>query len=124
VRQRPGSSEGVVFITIEDETGIANLVVWPDIFEKYRRAILSASMLGVFGRVQKEGDVVHIVARRLTNLSHLLASVGNRDEAALGHDQFKRVTVPALCGSDPAAREARSQNGRTEPIKVRTRDFR
>lgn len=57
VRQRPGSAKGVLFVTIEDETGIANLVVWAKVFEKYRRIVLGAGMLGVYGRIQREGDV-------------------------------------------------------------------
>src|SRR5690606_36982251 len=55
VRQRPGTASGVIFITLEDETGIANLVVWPGIFERYRRAVLTAGVLSVVGRVQREG---------------------------------------------------------------------
>ncbi len=79
VRQRPGSAKGVMFITLEDETGHANLVIWPQLFEAERRLILSASMLGVSGVVQREGEVVHLVARRLVDLSPLLATVGERD---------------------------------------------
>jgi len=78
VRQRPGSGEGVCFITLEDETGVANLVIWPDIFEKYRPIILSASMVAARGRVQREGDVVHLVTLELTDLSGLLRQVGAR----------------------------------------------
>ncbi|WP_336717895.1 OB-fold nucleic acid binding domain-containing protein [Asaia bogorensis] len=92
VRQRPGSGEGVCFITLEDETGIANLVVWPDIFEKYRSVILSASMLAAKGRIQREGDVVHLVTLELTDLSPLLRQVGERggasDQAARSLDQL------------------------------------
>jgi DNA polymerase III alpha subunit len=65
VRQRPGSAKGVMFITLEDETGIANLVVWPKVFEQKRRTILSAGMMAVRGRIQREGEVVHMVARRI-----------------------------------------------------------
>jgi error-prone DNA polymerase len=79
VRQRPGSAKGVMFITLEDETGIANLVVWPQVFEQNRRTILSAGMIAVRGRIQREGEVVHLVARRLADLSAELASVGERD---------------------------------------------
>jgi error-prone DNA polymerase len=79
VRQRPGSAKGVMFITLEDETGIANLVVWLKVFEQYRRIVLSAGMIGVYGRIQREGEVVHLVAHRLTDLSANLASVGERD---------------------------------------------
>ena len=81
VRQRPGSAKGVLFITLEDETGIANLVVWPQTFEKFRRVVMGASMLAVRGRVQREGEVVHLVAHQLTDLSADLATVGSRDAA-------------------------------------------
>ena len=62
VRQRPGSAKGVMFITLEDETGIANLLIWAQTFEKYRRIVLSAGMMAVKGRIQREGEVVHLVA--------------------------------------------------------------
>ena len=77
----PGSAKGVMFITIEDETGIANLVVWPSVFEQQRRVILAARMLAVQGRIQREGEVVHLIAQRLHDLSGMLASVGERDAA-------------------------------------------
>lgn len=82
VRQKPGSAKGVMFITIEDETGIANLVVWTSVFEKYRRVVLAASMLGLRGKVQREGEVIHVIVDRLDDLSPLLASVGSRDDVA------------------------------------------
>jgi DNA polymerase III alpha subunit len=65
-----------MFITIEDETGIANLIVWPSVYERQRRVILSARMLGVRGRVQREGDIVHIIAHWLTDMSDSLAKIG------------------------------------------------
>jgi error-prone DNA polymerase len=76
LRQRPGTAKGVMFITIEDETGIANLIVWPSVYERQRRVILSARMLGVRGRVQREGDIVHIIAHWLTDMSDSLAKIG------------------------------------------------
>ncbi|MCO5083834.1 MAG: error-prone DNA polymerase [Rhizobiaceae bacterium] len=79
VRQRPGSAKGVMFITIEDETGIANLVVWPKIFEKFRRVVLGSTMFAVRGRIQREGEVVHLVAHDLTDMSETLAGIGRRD---------------------------------------------
>jgi error-prone DNA polymerase len=79
VRQRPGSAKGVMFITIEDESGIANLVVWPKIFEKFRRVVLGSTMFAVRGRIQREGDVVHLVAHHLTDMSEALARIGRRD---------------------------------------------
>jgi len=82
VRQRPGTATGVVFVTIEDETGIANLVVWSSLFDRQRRIVLGASMIGCRGRVQREGEVIHLVAEELDDLSDLLRSVGHRGEAA------------------------------------------
>ena len=76
VRQRPGTATGVTFITIEDESGFANLVVWADLFEKQRRLVLGARMLGVEGRVQREGEVVHIIAHRLHDLTDSLGQIG------------------------------------------------
>lgn len=79
VRQKPGSAKGVMFITIEDETGIANVVVWPKLFEKRRRVVLGASMMAINGRVQREGDVVHLVAQQLLDLSGDLSGLADRD---------------------------------------------
>jgi error-prone DNA polymerase len=79
VRQRPGSAKGVMFITLEDETGIANLVVWQKVFEAHRRIVLGAGMISVKGRIQREGDVVHLVVHHLADLSVELASVGSRE---------------------------------------------
>ncbi|WP_264996632.1 helix-hairpin-helix domain-containing protein, partial [Komagataeibacter intermedius] len=92
VRQRPGSAEGVVFMTLEDETAAINVIIWPDMFERFHRVVLSGQMLGVVGRLQKEGEVVHLVAREIVDLSHLLADVGNRSLQALSNlDQDRSV---------------------------------
>jgi len=74
IRQRPGSAKGVVFITIEDETGIANLVVWPDVFEKQRKIVMGARLMAVHGIIQRDedSDVIHVVARRVEDHSHML----------------------------------------------------
>ncbi|MGZ2459653.1 error-prone DNA polymerase [Rhizobium anhuiense] len=80
VRQMPGSAKGVMFITIEDETGPANLVVWPTLFEKRRRAVLGSSMMAINGRIQREGEVVHLVAQQLFDLSGDLVGLADRDE--------------------------------------------
>jgi len=76
VRQKPGSAKGVLFITIEDETGIANGILWPDRFEAQRRTIMSASMVGLKGRVQKEGEVIHVICDRIIDHGDLLHRVG------------------------------------------------
>jgi error-prone DNA polymerase len=72
VRQQPGSAKGVIFMTLEDETGIANIVVWRKVFERFRPIVMGARLVEVVGRVQREGEVIHIVADRLIDLSPLL----------------------------------------------------
>jgi len=75
VRQRPGSANGVIFATLEDETGVANVIVWPPVFERFRRVVLAARLLGVEGRLQRQGIVIHLIARHLIDLSGLLGSL-------------------------------------------------
>jgi error-prone DNA polymerase len=77
VRQRPGTAKGVIFVTIEDETGFANLVIWGTVFEKYHRDIVQARLLMVQGKVQIEGEVIHVVANSCYNLSSLLKKMTN-----------------------------------------------
>ncbi|GAA4751478.1 error-prone DNA polymerase [Sphingomonas daechungensis] len=74
IRQRPGSAKGVCFITLEDETGIANLVVWPDVFDKQRKIVMGARLMCVHGIIQKDVDdgVIHLVARKLEDHTHML----------------------------------------------------
>ena len=97
MRQKPGSAKGVMFMTLEDEDGIANLVIWPSLFERERSLILAAGLLACHGRVQRTGTVVHLVAERLENLTPLLREL-DRGGIAAGPD--------------------------TAPIRVPTRDFR
>jgi len=127
VRQRPGTATGVIFITLEDETGIANLVVWSSLFDRQRRIVLSASMLVCRGRVQREGDVIHVVAEQLDDLSDLLRSVGNRQQPfPVPHGRGDGVTHQN--GLDPReagdGRRASGATGRHEGIRVPTRSFR
>jgi error-prone DNA polymerase len=129
VRQKPGSAKGVMFITIEDETGTSNLVIWPDLYEKQRRIILSAGMMAVYGRIQREGEVVHLIAHRLTDLSPELASVGERDA---GSPVPQGRGDQARTGGGPDPRETLGRRPReiyvpdvqSDRIKVKTRDFR
>ena len=72
-RQRPDTKSGVVFVTLEDESGCVNVVVWSDIFKRYRREILGAQLLGVEGVIERKGQVVHLMARRFVDCSRLLA---------------------------------------------------
>ena len=74
-RQRPGSAGGVTFVTLEDEVGYVNLIVWKRVAEEQRAALLESRLLEVYGRVQRQGDVLHVVARRLVDLSGLLGEL-------------------------------------------------
>ncbi|MCG8274266.1 error-prone DNA polymerase [Aquamicrobium sp. NLF2-7] len=128
VRQRPGSAKGVMFMTIEDETSVANIIIWEKVFEKFRRTVLGSGMIGIKGRVQREGEVIHIVAHHLTDLSAELASIGARELLfplsqdlgdGLQHGSSESdphdLPMPANLGDD---------HGRPDEIKVKTRDFR
>ena len=132
VRQKPGSAKGVMFITIEDETGIANLVLWPSLFEKQRRLVLSAGMLACRGRVQRDGTVIHVVVEHLVDLSQELRSVGNRTlpiERGRGDgathpgsaDSREQVAAAGWRTRDIYSPDGQFTNGH---IKVPTRDFR
>ncbi len=134
VRQKPGSAKGIMFITIEDETGIANLVLWPSLFEKQRRLVLSAGMIACRGRVQREGIVIHVVVEHLTDLSRELRSVGNRSlpfpiERGRGDgathpgsaDSREQVAAASWRTRDIYSPDGQFTNGH---IKVPTRDFR
>jgi error-prone DNA polymerase len=80
-RQRPGSARGVVFLTLEDEGQTANIVIWPDCFERYRRSVIAGRLLEIHGHVQRQGAVVHLVARHIVDHSPLLARLGDAPEA-------------------------------------------
>ncbi|WP_438390873.1 error-prone DNA polymerase [Caballeronia sp. DA-9] len=75
VRQRPGTAKGVMFVTLEDETGNVNVIVWPSLLEKQRREALGATLLAVYGTWQCEGEVRHLVAQRLVDMSHMLGGL-------------------------------------------------
>lgn len=72
VRQRPGTAKGVIFLTLEDETGTCNVVVWAQVYERFRRAVIAGRLLRVTGRLQREAGVVHVVAELIEDLSPLL----------------------------------------------------
>ncbi len=107
VRQRPGTASGVIFITLEDETGVANLVVWPSVFERYRRVVLGAQLMVVRGKLQREGIVIHVVADDLIDRSDLLARLGETDagpfRAPIAHADHAKNSGPPD-PRDPGAR--------------------
>ena len=108
IRQRPGSAKGVVFITLEDETGVANLVVWPDVFAKQRKIVMGARLMAVRGVVQSEEGVIHVVARGLEDdTAHAAASERGHHRGAALPRRCARRHAPAArppsagCGGHP-----------------------
>ena len=83
VRQRPGTAKGVIFMTIEDETGIANIIVWKKVFERFRPVVLGARLVKVTGKLQSASDVIHVVAERIEDMSWRLSELS---EAAMSVD--------------------------------------
>ncbi|MDX2223652.1 MAG: error-prone DNA polymerase [Rhodospirillaceae bacterium] len=81
VRQRPGTAKGVIFATLEDETGVANVIIWPHMFERFRRIVLGSLLLRVTGRLQRESGVIHVVADHVADLTGLLGRLVQIDGA-------------------------------------------
>lgn len=75
LRQRPGTAKGVIFVTLEDETGVVNVIVWRSLYEHFRRAVIAGRLLRVTGRIQRENNVTHVIAERIEDLSPLLDSL-------------------------------------------------
>ncbi|MDK4742649.1 error-prone DNA polymerase [Rhizobium sp. CNPSo 3464] len=130
VRQKPGSAKGVMFLTVEDETGPANVVVWPTLFERRRRIVLGSSMMAINGRIQREGEVVHLVAQQLFDLTSDLSGLADRDEAfklPTGRgDEFAHGTPGSPDSRERAVmkvREIYEPDRLIERLKVKSRDF-
>jgi len=112
IRQRPGSANGVVFVTLEDETGIANLIVWPAILERFRRAALGATLLYCRGRLQREESVIHLVAEDL------------RDWTARLNTLRERTGDDPPPGKPPIALRERLPGYDSHDLMIPSRDFR
>jgi len=81
LRQRPGTAGGVVFVTLEDETGVINVIIWRSVFERFRRAVIAGRLLRVTGPVERQGAVLHLVAERIEDISELLDRLADPDAA-------------------------------------------
>jgi len=117
-RQRPGSANGVVFMTIEDETAVANVIVWPKVFERLRPVVLGARYVAVTGLVQEESGVIHVVAEQLEDLTHFLAQLaahGARIDSLSRCDEVRRPIEDQ--------REARLAGGRQTRLVRLMRDM-
>ena len=103
VRQRPGTAKGVMFITIEDETGFSNLVVWEKVFEKHRKEVLQSRLLMVEGKLQIEGQIIHVVVNRCFNLNKLLSQLSatnQEDSPVLTLARADEITAPYPGGTN------------------------
>jgi error-prone DNA polymerase len=127
VRQRPGSAKGVVFMTLEDETGIANIVVWPKVMERYRKEVMGARLIEVDGYIQSSPEkVVHLVAGKLTDRSADLMHLAN--DALVPRHPLPRVPAPAEPLNDdrrdhPDSPAQKIRHPRNVRILPRSRDF-
>ncbi|SNR87494.1 error-prone DNA polymerase [Puniceibacterium sediminis] len=118
-RQRPGTASGVIFLTLEDETGVSNVVVWPKIYERFRRIVMGGRLLRVTGRLEREGIVVHLIADSIEDLSHRLADLGHPMDEAVGVTQPQADDAPRPQRYPPRAHHPRDQAKRLFP----SRDF-
>ena len=119
VRQRPGSAKGVIFMTLEDEEGVANVIVWPKVFERYRPVVLGARFVVVHGRLQNENGVVHVVADRIEDRTDLLAHLADNTaglEQLARADEVRRPQPDARDKRIDSALKRRERLAVSEPI--------
>ncbi len=126
VRQRPGTASGVIFATLEDETGTANIIIWPKVFEAFRRVVLGARLMGVRGHIQRDGEVIHLIAARLEDLTAGLAALseehGPETEIYAPADEFRHGGERA----DPRGARDQKRAEQTERLRAilpKSRDF-
>ncbi|KAA0916014.1 DNA polymerase III subunit alpha [Aquicoccus porphyridii] len=117
-RQRPGTASGVIFLTLEDETSVSNVVVWPKTYERFRRIVMGGRLLRVTGYLQREGIVVHLIAQQIEDLSHRLSDLGHPMENAVSQTTPQTDNAPRPL-PPPRATHPREQAKRLFP----SRDF-
>ncbi len=111
VRQRPGTAKGVVFMTIEDETGVANSVVWPKTLERFRKVVMGARLILIHGRIQRHEDIIHVVSNRLEDRSDwLLLLSENAADMPVPIANADEVKHP-----DPGSARSSAQDARVPP---------
>ncbi len=118
-RQRPGTASGVIFLTLEDETGVSNVVVWPKVYERFRRIVMGARLLHVRGYLQREGIVVHLIAQDIRDMSHKLYELGHPMPEALTTEGSRADDTPKKSRHPARAMHPRDQAKRLFP----SRDF-
>jgi error-prone DNA polymerase len=125
VRQRPGSAKGVVFMTIEDETGIANAVIWPKALERYRRVVMASRLIVIHGRIQRKDDIIHVVAVRLEDRSEWLdlLSESGRETMPVPIARADEVRRPDPGSARPKDQPRSSGHPRNARVLPKSRDF-
>jgi error-prone DNA polymerase len=137
VRQRPGTAKGVIFMTLEDETGIANAIVWSKVFERFRPVVLGARLVAVTGKLQSESGVIHVVADRLDDLTPMLAvlsedagdieSLSRADEVrrAVADDPRERINArrARIAGEEPGGRDLAALSASAGKVMPKGRNF-
>jgi len=118
-RQRPGTASGVIFLTLEDETGVSNVVVWRNVYERFRRIVMGARLLRVTGYLQREGIVVHLIAQDIQDMSHKLFELGHPEPEALTTEGLRTDDTPKQSRYPSRAMHPRDQARRLFP----SRDF-
>ena len=131
IRQRPGTAKGVVFMTLEDETGVANAVVWPQVLERYRKVVMGARLVLIRGRIQRHQDIIHLITEHLEDRSAWLlrlaadtplmpVPIANADEVLRPNPGSARSPNPEDAFSDPPPQRTHPRNVRILP---KSRDF-
>ena len=118
-RQRPGTASGVIFLTLEDETGVSNIVVWRNVYKRFRRIVMGARLLRVTGYLQREGIVVHLIAQDIQDMSHKLFDLGHPEPEALTTEGSRADDTPKRSRYPSRAMHPRDQAKRLFP----SRDF-
>ncbi|MEZ5885246.1 MAG: error-prone DNA polymerase [Paracoccaceae bacterium] len=118
-RQRPGTASGVIFLTLEDETGTANVVVWKKVYETFRKAVIAGRLVRVTGRIERDGPVTHLIAERVEDVSPLLATLGRPVLIAPNDGRADETRRPTGGSRRPTARHPREQARKLFP----SRDF-
>jgi error-prone DNA polymerase len=118
-RQRPGTASGVIFLTLEDETGTANVVVWKKVYETFRKAVIAGRLVSVTGRIERDGPVTHLIAERVEDVSPLLATLGRPVLIPPNDGRADETRRPTGGSRRPTARHPREQARKLFP----SRDF-
>ncbi len=118
-RQRPGTASGVVFLTLEDETGVSNIVVWRRVFDRHRREVMDGRLLRITGKIERSGIVTHLIAERIEDLSHRLADLGHPLDHLIGITAPRADDTPRPPRHRPRAHHPRDQAKKLFP----SRDF-